>query len=134
MSGLMSRFGLKALAQWEQAHLLQEKGHGGLVTEAPIGGKGAHIKTHEFCKWVAETVGESQKILVVGHPDHVKRVATLLEYFGLKPMVSIESLFVYYDDRKLPGYQWWTRSPWVYIPWEYASRAVLFLKSLFGEL
>lgn len=100
---------------------------------------GDWVQTHSLVAWVARQIKDryqKQKpiVVLVGHPHHVRRVSLLAQYYGLTVGIPKECDSVPYDSSWRVGCQWWCRSPWVYIPWEYCSRGVLILKALIGKL
>ncbi len=96
-----------------------------------------HIPTHTYLKWAAECVrklNKGNKVIIYGHPDHLRRITCLARYYGLNPIVPRTCRQVPYANCELPGDQWWARTRNRYIPWEYLSRGVLLLYWLFRRL
>lgn len=119
---------LRFFGQWEQCSLLKRHSVRMPIYQYPCSfGKGEHVTTYELVRWIAlkaDSLGlRLPKVIVVGHPHHVRRVGILLKYFGLEPMMSLSSDLVPYDPQhKSLARHPWTLSAWRYIPWEYASR------------
>lgn len=123
------------IGQYEQTSPLRR--HGVPVVEYPSK-DGEWVQTHVLMRWVAKEVtkfGRGNVVLLIGHPHHVRRVAILARHYGLDPRVVPESEGVPYDSRKKAGSQWWCRSVWRYVPWEYLlARPKLILDALLGRL
>jgi len=130
----VSLFHLPFIGQWEQSNLLRDA----QTLEYHLGGRGEWVQTRELLRWVAEQVlrfGRGGKVILVGHPHHIRRFWAIARYFGLEPLVVRDCETVPYDhDRKRPGVQIWTTSPWLYLPWEYVSRIATVLLALAGRL
>lgn len=124
---------LPFFAMWEQADLIDASDVQGFCFPA-IGTK--HITTHAFMRWVAQQVcarEENNKVILVGHPHHMRRVAILARYYGLNPVVADECRAIPYA-RRHEGEQFWCVSPPRYIGWEYACRVMLLLMWLLRRL
>jgi hypothetical protein len=132
-SKIMSSLSLPFIGQFENTSLVEKYGTGMKVYEyndSPTG-NGEHITTYEMSYYISRIVtsinhcngSNSRKVILVGHPHHVRRVAILLRYFDLEVVVSSLSDQVPYDPQhKSPARHSWTLSVWRYTPWEYASR------------
>lgn len=99
---------------------------------------GEWVQTHKLAKFMAETVlswGRGNKVILVGHPHHVRRCTILLRYYGLDPLIAPECANIPYDSRYERGRQIWCLSPFLYIPWEYfPSRAGLIVSLALGKI
>ncbi|MEI7720143.1 MAG: hypothetical protein WCI89_02965 [bacterium] len=120
---------LPYFGQWEQTNLLRAE-FGDRVCEYPdVHGCGEWVQTHVLIKWIAEEVlklGRGNKVILVGHPHHVCRVAILAQHYGLNPIVVPACAHIAYDHNWCRrGVQLWCTWPVFYIPWEYASRQML---------
>jgi hypothetical protein len=119
--------------QKEQSSILEDM----VVLYTYPSSPGEWVQTHVLLKWVARQIRrmyEKPIVVLVGHPHHVRRVALLAQYYGLTVAVPGECDSIPYDRSWRVGCQWWCRSPWLYIPWEYCSRAFLIIKALCGKL
>ena len=124
------------IGQWEQCNILRARFY--RVIEYKTKGEGEWVQTHVLMKWVAEEVrklGKGNAVILLGHPDHVRRVAILAMHYGLRPRVSSACKNIPYDPRKRPGYQFWCIHRWRYVLWEYClARPKLILDLMRGKI
>ena len=130
------QYRIYAYLQWEQAKICQSAGV--CVIQSNLStGAGEHVQTQSQLQWAASEIqklGRGNKVILVGHPHHVRRVAILARHYGLDPRIPSVCGRIPYDPSNRPGVQWWTKNRWRYIPWEYMSRGVLILYALLGRL
>lgn|GEM_PF-3320053 len=130
-------YGLPFFGQFEQASQLEPILGTDRVHAFPSA-DGEWVQTHRLLRWIAEQLKErglGTKVILIGHPHHVRRVKILAEHFGLDPIIPAYCNEIMYDSRDRPGAQWWCKSAWVYIPWEFLlARPKLFLDDLRGAL
>jgi len=117
---LSLRTDLPLIAQWEIVDCLAGRGEPVFSTEAPR--YGPHVNTRLFFEQLRSAFPKMQKIAIVAHPAHALRCAMVAERLGFEVGV-LWTAAIDYDPAST---QRWCRSPWLFIPWEFASR-VLFL-------
>lgn len=127
---------LPFFGQWEQSSLLQGNEN---IRVFPFPSEdGEWVQTHRLLAWISERLSEqklSKEVILVGHPHHVRRVAILAEHYGLMPHVAPECAVVPYDPSNRPGAQWWCKSTFRYVLWEFLlARPKLILDDLRGAL
>ncbi|MCX6703321.1 MAG: hypothetical protein NTV02_01360 [Candidatus Zambryskibacteria bacterium] len=130
---ICKQVGLAFLGQGEQVDILDSR----VCSVRYRSQAGAWVQTHVLVRWIAAEVlklGKGSTVVLVGHPHHVRRISLLARYYRLNPLVSARCESVPYDGSDREGAQWWCKSVWRYIPWEYASRAVLIAKLLMGQI
>lgn len=117
---LSCRSDLRLIAQWEIADHLLELGDQVLYTEAPR--YDPHVSTRAFFCQLRGAFPDMRKIAVVAHPTHALRCKMVAEQLGFEVGV-LWTAGIDYDPAST---QRWCRSPWLFVPWEFASW-VLFL-------
>jgi len=119
---LSRRPDLRLIAQWEIADRLLELGEQVLYTDAPK--YDPHVSTRAFFRQLRGAFPDMRRIAVVAHPLHALRCKMAAERLGFEVRVLWTS-GVDYDPTSV---QRWCRSPWLFIPWEFASRILFLLR------
>lgn len=106
----MRRYNLPFFGQFEQTSLMNKKGEYPRQFQSHTGER---VQSQRLVAWQAKEVkrnSKNRKVVLVGMPEHLGRVATLCEYFGLEPLVPRVCEDVPYDPSQRPGTQQWCTS------------------------
>ena len=99
-------YGLPAYLQFEQAKICEESV---IVIQTDLStGAGEHVQTQDLMRWIATEIrkrGLGNKVILVGHPHHVRRVAILARHYGLGPRIPSDCASIPYDPSDRPGAQ-----------------------------
>ncbi|HYF29306.1 MAG TPA: hypothetical protein VEA36_03010 [Candidatus Paceibacterota bacterium] len=114
----MEALGVPFIGQWEHTNLIRQYSDCMVLAEYPgSDGSGQWVRTDRLMKWIADTLREQFpekeeiRVGLIGHLDHVQRVAALARYYGLTPKIDGASRRVPYDPTVRPGAQDWCRTP-----------------------
>ncbi|HVU80063.1 MAG TPA: hypothetical protein VHD37_01730 [Candidatus Paceibacterota bacterium] len=110
-SKYMIGYSLPFVGQREQCYILERAD---LSVVRFRSKNGERVQSQRLVRFQAETLqqaGMGSKVILVGMPEHLGRVAALCEYFGLQPVMPPECQEVPYDPRPgRPGAQEWCTS------------------------
>jgi hypothetical protein len=114
------KYRLPFIGQFEQANIVERTDLSAVFKFESWSGE--RVQSQRLVRFQAEELerlGLGNKVILVGMPEHLGRVAALCEYFGLKPVIPAECWHVPYDPRrKRPGAQKWCTSRKKFVPYE----------------